>query len=80
MPDAHHSLVIQAFLVELQPYYFFWSLVEHLSVTVSEMLQRVNRYVVVEALVAGKREDQKQPRAESSRGLPPALKEKDGKT
>ncbi|RWV80655.1 hypothetical protein GW17_00058035 [Ensete ventricosum] len=43
---------------------------------VPEMLQRANQYVVVEALVVEKREDQKRPRVESSRGPPPRLPRK----
>ncbi|RRT41636.1 hypothetical protein B296_00056604 [Ensete ventricosum] len=37
---------------------------------VPKMLQRANQYVAIEALVAGKREDQKRSCAKSSRGLP----------
>ncbi|RWV95306.1 hypothetical protein GW17_00042078 [Ensete ventricosum] len=51
-------------------------LVERPPTIVPEMLQRANQYVVVEALVAKKREDQKWPWAESSRGPPPGLSRK----
>ncbi|RRT82539.1 hypothetical protein B296_00014988 [Ensete ventricosum] len=59
IPDAHPSLVIQAFMIGIRPSCLFWSLVERPSVIVSEMLQRANQYVTVETLVAEKREDQK---------------------
>ncbi|RWW18682.1 hypothetical protein BHE74_00003676 [Ensete ventricosum] len=57
--DAHPLLIMQAFLMCLRPSRFFWSLVERLSMTITEMLQRVSQYVIAEALVAGKREDHK---------------------
>ncbi|RZS17412.1 hypothetical protein BHM03_00049543 [Ensete ventricosum] len=70
IPDTHPSLVIQAFMIEIRPSRLFWSLVERPPVTVPEMLQRDNQYVTVETLVAEKREDQKCPRGEPSRGPP----------
>ncbi|RWV82379.1 hypothetical protein BHE74_00046234 [Ensete ventricosum] len=71
MPNAHPSLMIQTFLIRLQSSRFFWSLVEHPPTTVPKMLQRANQYIATEALVAGKREDQKRPHVDSSRGPPP---------
>ncbi|RRT75390.1 hypothetical protein B296_00031262 [Ensete ventricosum] len=64
MPDTHPTLAIQAFLMELRPSRFFWSLIERPSSMVPEMLQRVNQYVVAETLVAGKREDHKKSRGD----------------
>ncbi|RWW90523.1 hypothetical protein BHE74_00000396 [Ensete ventricosum] len=61
MPNTHHTLAIQSFLMGLRPSQFFWSLIErtgHWS-TVPEMLQWASQYVVAETLVAGKREDHK---------------------
>ncbi|RWW83354.1 hypothetical protein BHE74_00008129 [Ensete ventricosum] len=71
MPNAHLSLVFQAFLIGLRPSRFFLSLVECPPLTVPKMLQRANQYVNAEALVAGKREDQKRPRVKLSRVPPP---------
>ncbi|RWW63596.1 hypothetical protein BHE74_00029210 [Ensete ventricosum] len=73
IPDAHPLLVIQAFIIGIRPSHFFWSLVEHPPATVPEMLQRASQYVIAKALVVEKREDQKRPRVESSRGLPSRL-------
>ncbi|RWW38624.1 hypothetical protein BHE74_00056126 [Ensete ventricosum] len=73
IPDAHPSLVIQAFMIGIKPYRIFWSLVERPPTTVLEMLQRANQYGTVETLVEEKREDQKCPRAEPSRGTPSGL-------
>ncbi|RRT81363.1 hypothetical protein B296_00005203 [Ensete ventricosum] len=70
VPDTHPSLVIQAFLMGLRPFRFFWLLVECPPTIVLEMLQQANQYIVVETLVARKRDDQKRPRAEQSRGQP----------
>ncbi|RWW09169.1 hypothetical protein GW17_00027341, partial [Ensete ventricosum] len=62
IPNAHPSLVIQAFMIGIRPSCLFWSLVERPPTTVPEMLQRANQYIVAEALVAEKREDMKRPR------------------
>ncbi|RWV79693.1 hypothetical protein GW17_00059133 [Ensete ventricosum] len=40
---------------------FFWLLIEQPPMTVPEMLQHTNRYMVAEVLVVGKREDHKRP-------------------
>ncbi|RRT61355.1 hypothetical protein B296_00013794 [Ensete ventricosum] len=71
IPDAHSSLVIQAFMIGIRPSHLFWSLVERPPMTVLKMLQRANQYVIVKALVAEKREYHKRPWVEFSRG--PAL-------
>ncbi|RRT67457.1 hypothetical protein B296_00015730 [Ensete ventricosum] len=76
IPDAHPSLVIQAFMIEIRPSCLFWSLVERPLATMPEMLQRAYQYITVEILVAEKYEDQKRPRAEPSRGPPPGLPRK----
>ncbi|RWW23900.1 hypothetical protein GW17_00011834 [Ensete ventricosum] len=76
IPDAHPSLVIQAFMIEIMPSCLFWSLVERPPATMPEMLQRAYQYVTVEILVAKKYEDQKRPRAEPSRGPPRGLPRK----
>lgn len=49
---------------------FFWSLIERPSVTILEMLQRANQYMVAKELEAGKHEDHKRQRAEKPRGQP----------
>ncbi|RWV81930.1 hypothetical protein BHE74_00033068 [Ensete ventricosum] len=76
IPDVHPSLVILAFMIRIRPSRLFWSLMERPLMTVPEILQRANQYVVVEALVAEKHEDQKWSRAESSRGPPLRLQRK----
>ncbi|RZS25245.1 hypothetical protein BHM03_00058431 [Ensete ventricosum] len=76
IPDAHPSLVIQAFMIGIRLSRLFWSLVERPPTIVPKILQRANQYVTTKALVAEKREDQKRPRAESSRGPPPGLPRK----
>ncbi|RZR80132.1 hypothetical protein BHM03_00006060 [Ensete ventricosum] len=66
IPDAHPSLIIQAFLIGVRPSRFFWSLVECPPATVPEILQRANQYVVAETLIAKKHEDQNRSRTEAS--------------
>ncbi|RWW06929.1 hypothetical protein BHE74_00013237 [Ensete ventricosum] len=63
-------------MIEIRPSRLFWSLVERSLTIVPEMLQRANQYVATEVLVVEKYEDQKHPRAESSRGPPPRLPRK----
>ncbi|RRT37159.1 hypothetical protein B296_00057275, partial [Ensete ventricosum] len=71
--DLHPSLAIQAFLTGLRPSRFFWSLIERPLATLPEMLQRAHQYMVVETLVASKRDESKRPRVEQPRGHPPSL-------
>lgn len=61
---------MQELLIGLQLSRFFWSLIEQPVVIILEMLQHANQYVTIEALVAGKHEKHKRPRAEQSRGQP----------
>ncbi|RZS19009.1 hypothetical protein BHM03_00051356, partial [Ensete ventricosum] len=70
MPDTHPTLAIQAFLMELRPSRFFWSLIERPPSTVPEMLQRASQYVAAESLVAAKREDHKKSRGDKPQGQP----------
>ncbi|RRT66608.1 hypothetical protein B296_00009514 [Ensete ventricosum] len=70
IPDAHPSLIIQAFMIGIRPSYLFWSLVERPPITVPEILQRANQYITVETMVAEKHEDHKHPQGEPSRGPP----------
>ena len=57
-------MIMQAFLMGLQPSRFFWSFIEKPPATITEMLQRANQYIVAEALMAGRREDGKRQRIE----------------
>ncbi|RWV91337.1 hypothetical protein BHE74_00031221 [Ensete ventricosum] len=59
--DAHPFFIIQAFLMGLRSSKFFLSLIERSLTTITEMLQRANQYIIVEALVARKREEHKRP-------------------
>ncbi|RRT32573.1 hypothetical protein B296_00057079 [Ensete ventricosum] len=68
IPDLHPSLAIQAFLTGLRQSRFFWSLIERPPTTLPEMLQRAHRYMAVETLIAGKRDETKRSRGEQSRG------------
>ncbi|RWW57341.1 hypothetical protein BHE74_00035871 [Ensete ventricosum] len=68
IPDTHPSLVIQAFLVGICPSKLFWSLVEKPPTIVPEMMQRANHFIVAEALIVGKPDEQKCPRVEQPWG------------
>ncbi|RZR98442.1 hypothetical protein BHM03_00027817 [Ensete ventricosum] len=68
VPDVHPSLAIKAFLRGLKSSRFFWSSIERPPSTVPEILQRAHQYIVVEASVAGKRDESKRPRADQPRG------------
>ncbi|RRT55694.1 hypothetical protein B296_00037211 [Ensete ventricosum] len=61
IPDAHPSLIIQAFLMGIRPSKLFWSLVKKPPTTVPEMMQRANHFITAEILIVGKREEQKRP-------------------
>ncbi|KAJ8465286.1 hypothetical protein OPV22_027838 [Ensete ventricosum] len=62
--DLHPSLAIQVFLTGLRPSRFFWSLIQRPPAVLPEMLQWAHQYMVVESLVAGKRDESKHPRVE----------------
>ncbi|RWW26673.1 hypothetical protein GW17_00008939 [Ensete ventricosum] len=76
IPDVHPSLVIQAFMIGIRPSRLFWLLMERPPTIVSKILQRVNRYITTEALVAEKHEEQKHPRAKSAWSPPLRLPRK----
>ncbi|RWW23056.1 hypothetical protein GW17_00012715 [Ensete ventricosum] len=61
IPDAHPSLVIQAFVMGIHSSKLFWSLVEKPPTTVPEMMQRVNHFIAAETLIARKCKDRSAP-------------------
>ncbi|RRT67062.1 hypothetical protein B296_00030772 [Ensete ventricosum] len=54
IPDAHPSLVIQAFLMGIRSSKLFWSLVEKPPTTVLEIMQRANYFIAAVALIVEK--------------------------
>ncbi|RWW75264.1 hypothetical protein BHE74_00016721 [Ensete ventricosum] len=73
IPDAHPSLVIQAFLMGICMSKLFWSLVEKPRTIVPKMMQRANHFIVAETLIVGKCKEQKRPRTEQPRGCTSGL-------
>ncbi|RZS02449.1 hypothetical protein BHM03_00032507 [Ensete ventricosum] len=71
VPDAHPSLIMQAFLMELRLSRFFWSSIKGPLATMPEMLQHANQYITAKALVVGKQENHKRPHTEKPQGRPP---------
>ncbi|RZR81488.1 hypothetical protein BHM03_00007769 [Ensete ventricosum] len=71
MDNAHPQLVIQSFMMGLRPSCLFWSLVEKISTIIPEVLQRANQYIVVDAIVSGKRgKPHKKPKQERPQSTP----------
>ncbi|RWW19734.1 hypothetical protein GW17_00016184 [Ensete ventricosum] len=68
IPDAHPSLVIQAFMMGIRLSKLLWSLVKKPSTTVPEMMQRTNHFIAAKTLIHRKREEQKHPRTKQSQG------------
>ncbi|RRT45165.1 hypothetical protein B296_00055308, partial [Ensete ventricosum] len=72
MDNVHSSFMIQSFMMGLRPSHLFWSLVERTPTMVCEILQKVNHYIIVDAMVSDKcGEPHKRPRNDMLKDLRP---------